>query len=80
MSLTLTALGVYLASRGGNSMENYILGCDVMGASDVEADAKANGTEVHVHAGTYWTSVAAGLTVAAAWTLMTGAAAIGGRR
>ena len=79
MSLTLTALGAYLATRAGSSMDNYVLGCDVMGA-DVDADAKANGTEVHVHAGTYWTSVAAGLTVALIWTALTGAAAIGGRK
>ena len=64
MSLLATAIGVISLATGKSKslMEDYIAGIDALGA--IDADAKANGSEVHVHTSSYWTSVAAGLTVA----------------
>ncbi len=70
MSLTvlgMAALGM-VASRGHKT---YLLGSDVLGA-----DVVAEVAPVHVVAATpggmtYWSSVAAGLTVVALWTAFT---------
>lgn len=65
MSLTLGTAAVI--GMFAPSFEEYLTGCDVLGAPLVGTDAKAESKDavVQVHTGSYWTSVAAGLTVAA---------------
>ena len=68
MSLIIAGTVAAIAAKSGVAFrDDYLMGCDVLGA-ELEAPVKTQVTEVRTS--NYWSTVAAGLTVAAVLSII----------